>query len=237
MNRLIRTIRHDALIPEILRTTPIHVVGVGGVGSHVVELLARMQLGQPGITIYDGDSVETHNPPSQQFTRNHVGMLKVEALAQQARVWSDDQVSFAVSPQMVEHKTAFSGIVFLCLDSMQARRTIFSQSLFSNPDVKLVIETRMDATLAEVFLVDPCNAIHEEFWKAYWFPDDKAENSVGCGGHYAIPTATSMTANLAVQQLINYFSEGGQDTTPNQLMLNLRTWKVTATLWPKEDLT
>ena len=229
---IINTLRHDGITPEILYTTPIHVIGTGGVGSHVVELLTRMQLARPGLYLYDGDVVEAHNPPNQQFTREHIGQSKVSALAKQAAVWSDDQVPLHANFGMVTEPLSLSGIVFLCLDSMAARRSICEQSLFKNSAVKLVIETRMDASLAEVWIFDPNNTVHEQCWLTYWFPDSEAENEVGCGGHYAIPTATSMTANLAVQVLLNHFKEPQPSPTPNRLRLNLRDWRLDTKIWP-----
>lgn len=231
------TIRHDGHVPSEPCTLPIHVVGGGGVGSHVVELLARMQLGEPGITLYDGDIVEAHNPPSQQFIAEHIGQYKVHALCAQAKIWSDDKIPFYANPKMVTAPIAFTGIVYLCLDSMAARREIMRQSLFNNKAVSLVIETRMDATLAGVYLLDPNNISHQACWESTWFSDEDADNKRGCNGHYAIPTATSMTANLAVQQMLNYFGPAGVTSTPNVLMLNLVQWRTTTRLWPKELLT
>ena len=214
-----------------------HIVGGGGVGSHVVELSARMQLGEPGITVYDGDIVEAHNPPSQQFTAEHIGQHKVHALCAQAKIWSDGQIPFYAIPSMVTAPVDFTGIVFLCLDRMVPRRTIMRESLFNNPKVSLVIETRMDATLACVYLLDPNNLSHQACWESTWFSDEDADNKRGCNGHYAIPTATSMTANLAVQQMLNYFGPEGALSTPNMLMLNLVQWRTTTRIWPKELLT
>ena len=231
------TIRHDGLVPNEVRQSPFHIVGGGGVGSHVVQLLARMQLGLSGVTVYDGDIVEAHNPPSQQFTGEHIGQHKVQALCAQARIWSDDQIPFFPVAEMVTKQIACKGIVILCLDSMQSRRDIMRQSLFNNPDVSLVIETRMDATFACVYLLDPNNTSHQACWESTWYSDEDAENKTGCNGHYAIPTATSMTANLAVQQMLNYFGPEGETSTPNVLMLNLVHWRTTTRLWPKELLT
>lgn len=229
----VETRRHDGITPSILYSTPMHVIGVGGVGSHVVEL-TRMQLGKRGITLYDGDIVEAHNPPSQQFTRDHIGLPKVEALRMQAEIWSDGNVPIHTNFDMVKEPIPLAGIVFLCLDNMQARKDICKQSLFSNKDVLLVAETRMDASVAEVWMFNPNNSAHEKWWLHYWYPDEDAQNEVGCGGHYAVPTATSITASMAVQAVINYFRLETQELIPNRVRLNLRTWGSTTRTWPTE---
>ncbi len=229
---IIPTVRHDGLTPMILYETPIHVIGVGGVGSHVVELLCRMQLGRPGLHLYDGDVVEAHNLPNQQFTLGHLGQHKVQAAAAQASVWSGEQVRVVTHPDHVTGRIPLHGIVFLCLDSMAARRQICEQSLFGNSAVSLVLETRMDASTASVVVFDPSNPVHQECWLGYWYPDEETENQAGCGGHYAIPTAASTTANLAVQALLNHYRTSW-DETPNRIRLELARFELNTKFWPK----
>ena len=46
-------------------TEEIHIIGVGAIGSHIVEMLVRM--GIEDINIYDFDTVDEHNIPNQMF--------------------------------------------------------------------------------------------------------------------------------------------------------------------------
>lgn len=220
--------RHFGFIPRPLYQAPIHVIGAGGVGSAVVAMLARMQIGQH-VTIYDGDHVEAHNPPNQQFTRQHLGHNKATALAVQALEWCDEQVSYSAVPYMVESAVPLQGHVFLCLDSMQARRDIMEHSVFNNPDVDVVVETRMDATMSQVFMFDPNCIAHQTIWQEFWFPDNQAENQIGCSGPIAIPTATTITGGLAVQQLLNYYKQPAQ--VHHHLSLNLTTMNAKTRHW------
>ena len=80
--RTISTIRHDELLPRQLVMSPIHLIGCGGVGSHVAMMLAKMQVGEAGMHLYDDDTIEAHNPPNQAFERHHIGKPKVAALAE-----------------------------------------------------------------------------------------------------------------------------------------------------------
>lgn len=222
--------RHFGFIPRELYQAPIHVIGAGGVGSAVVATLARMQVGQR-VTVYDGDHVEAHNPPNQQFTRSHIGHNKAEVLVAEAQEWCDEQVDYQAVPRMVEDYTPLQGHVFLCLDSMQARRNIMEHSVFDNPDVAAVVETRMDATMCQVFMFDPNRAAHQAIWKQFWFPDEQAQNQIGCSGPIAIPTATTITGNLAVQQLLNYYKQPLQ--VHHHLSLNLTTMNSKTRSWPQ----
>ena len=55
-------------------TAPVHVIGVGAMGSRVVELLVR--LGIPKIHIWDMDIVEDKNITNQLYFTTQIGMKK-----------------------------------------------------------------------------------------------------------------------------------------------------------------
>jgi molybdopterin/thiamine biosynthesis adenylyltransferase len=188
-----------------------------------------MQVGQ-SVTIYDGDHVEAHNPTSQQFTRSHIGQNKAECLVNQATEWSDEQIEYRAVPRMVEDTAPLQGHVFLCLDNMATRLNIMKHSVFSQPDVDLVVETRMDATVSQVFAFNPNTQAHQVIWRQFWFSDEDAENQLGCNGPIAIPTATTITGSLAVQQLLNYYKQPGRFN--HHVTLNLNTMHARTRSWP-----
>ena len=57
----------------------IHVVGVGALGSRVVENLVRLNLASK-IIVYDMDIVEEKNLNNQAYFQRHIGMRKVDAM-------------------------------------------------------------------------------------------------------------------------------------------------------------
>ena len=57
----------------------IHIIGCGSVGSTLAENLARC--GVTKMTLWDFDTVESHNIVNQMFSQQHIGKSKVEALA------------------------------------------------------------------------------------------------------------------------------------------------------------
>ena len=63
--------------PTALRDEEVHVIGLGAIGSHVCEMLAR--IGVENIHIYDFDTVEAHNIANQNYFYDDVGVLKVLA--------------------------------------------------------------------------------------------------------------------------------------------------------------
>lgn len=232
---IVTTIRHDAITPQQLVTTPMTIFGVGGVGSSVVSLFANMQLAKPGVTMYDHDVVEAHNPPNQCYTRDDIGKPKVTALAKHAALWSDDQVPFYPKQEEVMGRVEVAGIAFLCLDKMKARKQIMHESIFNNPKIPVVVETRMDARSMVMYTIDPNCKKHQKLWNDYWFPDIEAENEAGCGGHYAVRTTVTMTAALAVQQVMYWFEADEPGIgVPNQTIFNLRNMTFEQRVWSRD---
>ena len=64
-------------VPRLART-PITVIGAGAVGSFTVLALAKC--GAERITVWDDDSIESHNLPNQWYRLADLGRPKVQAL-------------------------------------------------------------------------------------------------------------------------------------------------------------
>ncbi len=226
------TKRHDMLFNKEAFDKPVHIIGVGGVGSHVVLELAKLGVGthpQNTVDFYDGDIIEPHNVSSQAYGTKRIGMPKVEALSHQFTSWSDGNVGVP-HPHFVEGRIPLSGVVFSCLDTMQARKDICEASIWRNPDITLFIETRMDANNAIVFAFDPNNEDHIGIWEEYWFPDSEANDEAGgCGSHQSAITAVTITASLAVQQMIHFAKKSNEFA--NHLRLTFSPWELKASVW------
>ncbi len=203
---MIDTMRHDEYFDKTKFVLPVHIVGCGGVGSHIAELIAKLGVGfadTSTVNLWDGDSVAKHNLANQAFCESHIGLKKAGCLKTQYAKWSGG-IKPISHEQYVTEKIPLSGIVFLAVDSMAARRKICQESIWSNPEVKLLIEVRMDATYVIVHTINPNNQSHIEIWEEEWYPDNETENSVGCGGHITVITTVVMAASLAVQKLLAF---------------------------------
>lgn len=184
----------------------VHIIGCGGMGSRIAEGLSRMGVGikdQSTIHLYDADEFEAHNLTNQWTTFSRVGMKKVE---------STKSLMLEINPQSDIHCNIIrlsefkkmSGVVFICVDSMNDRRTIIDKVLEDPSDVKCVIETRMDAGVGVTCCFDPNNKKQLDCWRLYWFPDTEADNMQGCGGYQSIISAIYATTAMALKQFEHF---------------------------------
>lgn len=181
--------------------TPVHVIGAGATGSWLVLQLAK--LGISNITVWDFDEVEEHNIPNQLFGLQHIGMPKVEALAQIVKEYTGLDIK---TKNAKFQQGRLSGYVFLMVDSMKGRWDIWTGSVKMKSAIKLLIEPRMGLNEARVYNVDPTNVTHQERYEACWYPDDEAEVSA-CGTSQSVITTAMLTASFCARQLVNHFNE------------------------------
>jgi sulfur carrier protein ThiS adenylyltransferase len=73
--------RHTPGVHQKLKTGRVAVAGVGGLGSHVAVILARMGIGS--LLLVDFDVVEPSNLNRQHYMVSHLGSYKTEALKAQ----------------------------------------------------------------------------------------------------------------------------------------------------------
>lgn len=144
---------------------PIHILGVGGIGSWTTLLLAKM--GCSNIRIYDDDRVEDHNIASQFFQENQKEMKKT--LATYDNILKQTGVKVFSTTIAMENEIK-EGLVIIAIDSMDERRRL--ANLYKNKNI-YIIDGRMgglqleiyctpaknyEATLAEEVSPDACTA-------------------------------------------------------------------------------
>lgn len=179
---------------------PVTVIGAGSVGSQVVSMLAR--LGVSDITVWDADSVESHNIPMSAYGPEHLGRYKVEALHD--LVLAQTGIEIKVRREMYQGEALKSSVV-CSVDTMAARSLIFEQ-VNNNPLVDLFIDTRTSEEYLEVYSVRPCCADETRQYAKLLYPDSEALRSM-CGRHGVI-YVTSLTAAVAVSRLTTAWKGG-----------------------------
>ena len=137
---------HDYFNPNKI-VYPLHVIGVGALGSGLCVLLAR--LGITEINIYDMDTVTSHNIANQEYTDANIGTEKVDAL---------EEILQRINPdiKVIKHKdgwvtgTRLDGYVFLGLDNIETRQAIVKDNEY-NMSIQLLVDSRMRLEDAQAY--------------------------------------------------------------------------------------
>ena len=132
----------------------IHIIGCGAIGSTLAEELVRY--GIEKITLYDFDTVESHNIANQIYTEADIGKTKVQALS---------EYLLKINPELSNHlkvvekgyvNQRLSGYVFLCVDNIELRRKIVEENQH-NQFILGVFDFRMRLTDAQHYAADWSN--------------------------------------------------------------------------------
>ena len=129
---------------------PVHVVGVGAIGSTVAHLLAK--LGLTNITLWDDDVVESKNVANQMYRAIDIGKPKTEAMkAMMAEINPDCEQTVKIKGRYTNEMLA--GYVFMAVDSLAVRKAIVESNRY-NPQVIAVFDFRMRLEDAQHYAAD-----------------------------------------------------------------------------------
>jgi molybdopterin/thiamine biosynthesis adenylyltransferase len=202
---MINNSRSVGVIDPAKYTGNIHIIGVGATGSRIVRNL--IELGFPGkqIHIHDFDIVEEHNINNQVFDLNHIGMPKVVAMSE---IIKNGYAEVIHSHQdRVDQNTELDGVVFLLTDTMSSRKEIVT-AMKINPNIKLVIETRLDPQCGYVHTFSPLNRKQYEFFIDSLFDDDAHPEVVSaCGTRQTIGHVVDILAGTAMCEFVKFINE------------------------------
>ena len=180
---------------------PIHIIGAGATGSWVAFTLAKMGLNN--ITVYDFDEVGMHNLPNQMFGLSDIDKNKALSIKNIIRRFTGFNIK--ARTQKVEGGQPLQGIVFMLTDTMKSRKDIYNMSIKNNPNIDLLIETRMDLRGGRIYAIDPKNRYMCKQYEGTFYSDDEAEISA-CGvSQTVLPTALAITSH-AIWKLLNYIN-------------------------------
>ena len=181
---------------------PIHIIGAGATGSWVAFTLAKM--GLSNITVYDFDEVGMHNLPNQMFGLSDIDKNKALSIKNIIRRFTGFNIK--ARTQKVEGGQPLQGIVFMLTDTMKSRKDIYNMSIKNNPNIDLLIETRMDLRGGRIYAIDPKNRYMCKQYEGTFYSDDEAEVSA-CGvSQTVLPTALAITSH-AIWKLLNYIND------------------------------
>lgn len=182
----------------------IHVIGVGATGSYVVRNLILHGIMGGRIHVYDFDKVEEHNVSNQTYVRDDVGKYKVEALKSSMYEDYGEQIRTSKDEIGKSHAKRMSGVVFLLVDSFKARREIMKGLKF-NPQVKMIITTRIDARIGYISTIDPMNLQQLKWYESTLGDDDDPSGEVSvCGTRQTVSATVQGIASGAVWSMMTW---------------------------------
>jgi sulfur carrier protein ThiS adenylyltransferase len=194
----------SAIWYENIQSKTVILAGVGGIGSYVAFLLARMK--PASMFIYDNDTVEAANMSGQLYGNSDLGRPKVSAISEMIRNYADYNSVFAVPERFTEESEA-SDIMICGFDNMTARRVFFNKWLrhvSSKPESErgkcLFIDGRLAAEEFQVLCIKGddqfnINRYHTDFL----FTDAEADETI-CSYKQ-----TTFCANMIASYMVNLF--------------------------------
>ncbi len=199
MTNVVDTTSHLSLLDPRSIEENIQVVGCGAIGSQIAYSLAK--LGFDRLHLWDFDKVESHNVANQLYTIHQENLPKVVALQTILNYMTG--MNAMIHDEKCEH--ALDGIIFLAVDSMQARQDLFNRNKL-RPTVKLIVECRMNPWDGRVYCINPSDRDARKLWEANSsYSDDDAQVEVSaCGRNISVGPTARIMAEIAVIQFMRW---------------------------------
>ena len=178
--------------------------GVGGIGSYVGFLLARMK--PASMFIYDDDIVEAVNMSGQLYGQSDLSRPKVFALAGMIRNYAGYSSVFAINERFTNESEA-SDIMICGFDNMAARRLFFNKwvnHVQSKPEEErkncLFIDGRLAAEEFQVLCIKGDDEYNiNRYNNEFLFSDAEADETI-CSYKQ-----TTFCANMIASYMVNLF--------------------------------
>lgn len=187
-----------------IQSKTITLAGVGGIGSYVGFLLARLK--PAGLYLYDPDIVEQANMSGQLYGSGDLGQAKVSSLHRMLLVYANYYNSVAYQERFTAESEA-TDIMICGFDNMEARKLFFDAweaRLMSKPEEErgkmLFIDGRLAAEEFQVFAIqgNDTRAIRE--YRSKWLFSDAAADETICSYKQ-----TTFMANMIASVMVNLF--------------------------------
>ena len=187
-----------------------HIIGCGSVGSTVAKLLVR--LGIRNISLYDFDTVSSHNLANQMFNHKDIKRLKVDAVKDMlCSINPHAKPDIQTFSDGWHEKTRLNGYVFLCLDNIDLRREIATQNK-SNQSIKAMFDFRTRLEDAQHYAADWSNpALVKNLLNSMDFTHEEAKANTpvtACNVAIGVAPTVRVICSLGVANFMNYIRKG-----------------------------
>lgn len=202
VNQVAHLTRQLDIIPVSCLGEKVTVIGAGAIGSLAVLSLAKMGFGN--VTVFDDDKVDIENMSCSLYRMQDVGKPKVVALAEIVK----ESTGVMIEPIQRRYEGGvFPGIVIAAVDSMAARQLVWESHLNRAPTTKVIIDPRMGAENALMYVMNPMSEADAKTYKASLYSDAEAVQE-RCTAKATIYTA-NMLAGL-VAKAVKDVATGGE---------------------------
>lgn len=202
---------------EEIQKKIIVLAGLGGIGSYVAFLLARMH--PKSIFLYDDDKVELVNMAGQLYSLQDVDRFKVDAIASMMQQYSTYNSTCAIRQKFTED-TEPADIMICGFDNMAARYTFFQkwlQHVESKPDDYkahcLFLDGRLAAEELQVLCIRGDDTYNKTRYQTEFLFTDAAADETLCSYKQ-----TTYMANMIGSIMVNLFT----NFVANELVEGLR---------------
>lgn len=194
----------SAIWYDNIKKKTVTLAGVGGIGSYVGFLLARMK--PAFMFIYDDDIVEAVNMSGQLYGQSDLGRPKVYALAGMIRNYAGYGNVFAMTERFTNESEA-SDIMICGFDNMAARRLFFNKwvnHVQSKPEEErkncLFIDGRLAAEEFQILCIKGDDEYNiNRYNNEFLFSDAEADVTI-CSYKQ-----TTFCANMIASYMVNLF--------------------------------
>lgn len=187
-----------------IQSKTITLAGVGGIGSYVGFLLARLK--PAGLYLYDPDIVEQANMSGQLYGSDDLGQAKVSSLHRMLQVYANYYNSVAYQERFTAESEA-TDIMICGFDNMEARSLFFDKWLEhvgNKPEGErskcLFIDGRLAAEEFQVFAIQGNDERAIVEYKNRWLFSDAAADETICSYKQ-----TTFMANMIASVMVNLF--------------------------------
>ncbi len=186
-------------------TWPIHIIGLGGIGSAL--LLPLINLSDSfEMHLWDDDKVEPHNLPAQLIYRpKDVGQSKVAAATAFAKR-QGSRCKIIPHETKVDKSTSLEGIVIAGVDSMKSRKRIWRAVKSQSAFVPLFMDGRIGGEQWELITIDPSLESDCRWYEANKLFDDADAAQLPCAARTVIHPPVTLAGHM-VSHLTQYARE------------------------------
>lgn len=194
----------SAIWYDNVKSKTVLLAGVGGIGSYVAFLLARMQI--RNLLMYDPDIVEEANMSGQLYSTDNINAPKVEAIGEMCKSYASYYNFCAIQERFT--KNCIARDIMICgFDNMSSRRVFFEkwkehvkEKSEEDKSKCLFIDGRLSAEEFQILCIKGDDTYNiDRYADEYLFSDEEAEETI-CSYKQ-----TSFMANMIGSYIVNLF--------------------------------